>query len=141
MIDFITNLIFPNIAHAAECSTPPCNLTDLVFIVFDLIELAVPLIFALAILFFLWGVFNFIFINQNNPEKREEGKKFMIWGIMSIFVMVSLWGIVNLLSNTFFGATPDGLRDNVLETRPDDNFRDRAIDCGVGSDIFGDECD
>lgn len=133
--------ILPSVANASShCSTPPCDLYDIVAAFTGLIRMAVPLIFAAAVLLFLWGVFNLVFLNQNNPEKREEAKKFMMWGIISLFVMVSVWGLVNLLSNTFFGATPEGIRDNIQETRPDDDFRTRIIDCGVGVDLVGDEC-
>ena len=33
-------------------------------------------------------------------EDKETGKQIMIWGIIALFVMVSVWGLVNVLSNT-----------------------------------------
>jgi hypothetical protein len=59
------------------------------------------LVLALALLFFFWGVAKFI-LNADNDEKRTEGKKVMIWGIIALFVMVSVWGLINILANTFF---------------------------------------
>lgn len=65
----------------------------------------VPLVFAVAFIVFLWGVFNFFIAGGADEEKREKGKQFMVWGLIGFFVMVSIWGIVNLMVNTFgFGG-------------------------------------
>ncbi|MBP9701270.1 MAG: hypothetical protein KBD54_02650 [Candidatus Pacebacteria bacterium] len=58
----------------------------------------IPLIFALALLFFLWGVMKFI--GASDSTKKEEGKKFIIAGIIGLFVMTSLWGIIKILGTT-----------------------------------------
>ena len=50
-----------------------------------------------------------------DEEKRTEAKNFIIWGIIGIFVMVSIWGLVNILTGTIrfgdntgpAGGTPD----------------------------------
>lgn len=60
----------------------------------------IPLLFALTFLYFIWGVAEFI-RNADNQEKRKEGRKRMIWGIVALFVMVSVWGLVAILRNTF----------------------------------------
>lgn len=65
----------------------------------------VPLVFSLAFIVFLWGIFNFFIAGGADEEKREKGKQFMVWGFIAFFVMVSLWGIVNLMVGTFgFGG-------------------------------------
>ena len=57
------------------------------------------LLFALALVYFFWGVMVFI-QNADVPEKREEGYKHMIWGIIGIFIMVSAIGIINIITAT-----------------------------------------
>lgn len=65
----------------------------------------VPLVFSLAFIVFLWGIFNFFIAGGADEEKREKGKQFMVWGLIGFFVMVSVWGIVNLMVGTFgFGG-------------------------------------
>jgi uncharacterized membrane protein YidH (DUF202 family) len=54
------------------------------------------LLFALAMIYFLWGVFEFV-KNADSAEKRADGYKHMIWGIIGIFIMVSAKGIINLI--------------------------------------------
>ncbi|MDB5264742.1 MAG: hypothetical protein JWN64_313 [Parcubacteria group bacterium] len=65
----------------------------------------VPLIFAVAFIVFLFGVFNYFIAGAANEEKRADGVKFITFGIIGFAVMISLWGLVNLLVNTFgFGS-------------------------------------
>jgi hypothetical protein len=54
---------------------------------------------ALAVVYFLWGVVGFI-KNADNTEKREEGYKHMIWGIIGLFIMISANGIINIIRST-----------------------------------------
>lgn len=61
------------------------------------------LLFALALIFFLWGVAEFLF---KFDEKRNEGKQHMIWGIFGMFIMVSAFAIIRLLLNTFNISLP-----------------------------------
>ena len=59
----------------------------------------VPFLIGLAIVVFLYGVIIMIF--SKGGEKMQEGKQNMLWGIIGIFVMVSVWGLVAILVNTF----------------------------------------
>jgi hypothetical protein len=61
-----------------------------------LVRQATPIVIGLAMLFFLYGLMKFI-LAAGNEEAKEEGKRIMIWGIVALFVMVSIWGLVSLL--------------------------------------------
>lgn len=63
-----------------------------------IIATLIPIAFSLAVLFFFWGVAKFIFASGNG---KDEGKKIMVWGVVAIFVMSSVWGIVAFISGTF----------------------------------------
>ena len=60
----------------------------------------IPLIFALAVVSFVWGVVQYV-INSDDETKKTKGRDFMIWGIVALAVMVSVWGLVRILGNTF----------------------------------------
>jgi hypothetical protein len=60
----------------------------------------IPLIFAVATLMFIWGVVQYV-INTEDEAKKSKGRQFMIWGIIALAVMVSVWGLVSILSGTF----------------------------------------
>jgi hypothetical protein len=61
----------------------------------------VQLVFAIALIVFIWGLFQSFIIGGADEEKRKEGKSLMVWGIVALAVMVSVWGIVNVLTGSF----------------------------------------
>lgn len=77
-----------------------------------LLQRAVPIIVAIAIVVFLFGVLRFVF-NAGNDEKRTEGRKFMIYAIIGIVVMVSVWGLVYFVQNTF-GLSNNNFNQNQI---------------------------
>lgn len=65
----------------------------------NIIQPIIGFLFALALVMFIWGIVQFI-ANAENEEKLNEGKEHMLWGIMGMFIMVSVFGIMNLICNT-----------------------------------------
>lgn len=57
------------------------------------------LLFALAAMYFLFGLMKFI-QNQDNEEAKSEGKKHMVWGIIGIALMVSVRVILGIIQAT-----------------------------------------
>ena len=57
----------------------------------------VPIVLALAFLFFIWGVFKFFIAGGADEEKRNEGKQLMIYSIIGFVLIVALYGIVNFV--------------------------------------------
>lgn len=79
------------------------NLEPLKAILLQLVEFInflVPIVFAVAFIVFIWGVFRYFIQGAANEEQREKGKQFVVWSLVGFFLMVSLWGILNLLTNT-----------------------------------------
>ena len=66
----------------------------------NLLKVLVGMAFALAILAFFFGIARFLW-NVDQPEKREEGRSLMIYSVVAIFVMVSIWGLVAFLQKAF----------------------------------------
>lgn len=57
----------------------------------------IPLIFGIALLFFLWNIVRYFIIGGANEADRERARKLALWSILAFVLMVSVWGIVNLL--------------------------------------------
>lgn len=62
----------------------------------------IPLLYALAFLFFLFGLFLYFF--TGGEENRAKARPFVVWGLAGFVVLFSVWGIVNLL----ISAIPTG---------------------------------
>ncbi|MEK7179348.1 MAG: hypothetical protein AAB727_03805, partial [Patescibacteria group bacterium] len=79
----------------------------------QILNALIPLIIGVALVGFLYGVAKFI-LAADDSSKREEGRQLMIWGVIGLFVMVSVWGIVNVVAQTFgIGASRSGLNLNL----------------------------
>ena len=66
----------------------------------------VPAILALALLYFIYGLFKYL-TSAGDAGKRSEGNSAMIRGIIALTVMLTVWAIVGLLSNIL--GTPVGI--------------------------------
>lgn len=58
----------------------------------------VPAIFAIAFLVFIWGIFKYFIFGGANEADQEQGKQLMIYGIVGFVLMVSVWGLVKVIS-------------------------------------------
>ena len=67
----------------------------------------VPVLFAVAFLVFLYGITKAYIFSHGEPGDVEKGHQLILWGIIGFVVMVSLWGLVNVVANTF-GLTGAG---------------------------------
>ena len=91
-------------AQGAGSPTPagPGDLEDVSDFVTDIStfisKILIPFIFSLALIVFLYGVFNYFILGGGDESKREEGRKLMLWAIIAFVVMISIFGIVNLIA-------------------------------------------
>lgn len=86
--------MFPLVAHAASID----KFIDKVNA--KVINPAIEFAFIIALLVFLFGVMEFI-RGANNEEARRKGKQHIMWGIVGFLIMFGVWGIINILVNTF----------------------------------------
>lgn len=66
----------------------------------QIINPLIVFLFALALAYFLYGVFQFI-ASGANDEKKTTGKNHMMWGVIGLTIMVSVWAILGLILRTF----------------------------------------
>jgi hypothetical protein len=101
----------PNLAFGAPTLVPGsnvCSNSDLQkgvgyifnFVTCTLVKNIVPLLITLAMVGFIWGVIQ-MYINPNNEEAKKKGKLYIFWGLLGLFVIISVWGLVEIFSNTF----------------------------------------
>ncbi len=88
-------------ANIGTCSLKTgATLYDLLKYLTCFINFAViPFIFALAIASFVWGVVQYVI--NDTEEAKTKGRDFIIWGIIGIAVMVSVWGLTKVVGGTF----------------------------------------
>lgn len=65
----------------------------------------VPVIFSFTFAVFIWGVIKYFFLHSGEETKRAEGREFVLWGLVGMLILFSVWGFVNLLLSTL-GIAP-----------------------------------
>jgi len=65
-----------------------------------LTDTIIPLLIVIATVIFLWGVVQYVTAG-GDEERLKNGRNLMIFGIIALAVMISVWGIAKLLVNTF----------------------------------------
>ncbi len=96
IISFVPELVF------AENVTP--ETANQIFTGFSIgnLEGLIPVLILVGVVTFITGILRFLNAGDD-AEKRSAGRKIMIYGIIVLFVMVSIWGFVNILTQSFFG--------------------------------------
>jgi ABC-type thiamin/hydroxymethylpyrimidine transport system permease subunit len=60
----------------------------------------IVLAFAVAFIFFIYGVFQYIWKSHSDPAKMKEGRSHMAWGLFGMFIMISVFGLFKFLINS-----------------------------------------
>ena len=92
--------VSPVLTYSANSA--PTNFKDAIYIVVGLITSVIPVIVLVAFIYFLWGLSQYL---KNTGENRDDAKQMMISGIIGFFVMISVWGLVAILSSTLGTGT------------------------------------
>ncbi len=76
------------------------NILGVIALVQTILTTVMPVVATLAVLFFLWSLAMYM---TKAGEEKQEARQQMMWGIIILFVMVSMWGFVAILDQTLFG--------------------------------------
>ena len=81
------------------CTSAICDVAYTVLYLIN--DVAVPVLFAVAFIVFLYGVAKAYIFSKGEPAEVAKGHKLILWGIVAFVVMISIWGLVNVVSSTF----------------------------------------
>ncbi|KKT29031.1 hypothetical protein A3I36_04710 [Candidatus Giovannonibacteria bacterium RIFCSPLOWO2_02_FULL_45_28] len=62
----------------------------------------IRILVAVATIVFFWGIIQYI-VASGDEKKLQEGRQYIIYGIVGLFVIVAMWAIVNAVASTLFG--------------------------------------
>ena len=77
----------------------------------NILNIVIPIVMTLALLYFFWGLAQYI-LGTGDEEKRAAGRGMMIYGIIALFVMAAVWGLVGVIGRTFGVSTTGGAPTN-----------------------------
>ncbi len=111
------SLLTPVVTLAGEPGNLSTLQTYIRAVIIFINQVLVPLIFALAFIVFIWGVFKYFILGGADESKRAEGKGLMMYAIIGFVLMVSLWGLVNFVAENF-GFQNQGIKNIPITPLP-----------------------
>ncbi len=92
--------LLPAFALAQEGGVnPSITVSGILGRIHSVMQIIVPIIMTLALLYFLWGLSKYV-LGAGNDEAQKEGRSMIIHGIIALFVMAAVWGLVAVLSRS-----------------------------------------
>lgn len=102
---YLLGLLLPIVANAEELTSSGSFVDGVINrFISSVINPLLAILFALAFVLFLWGAANFIW-NAADKTAKDNGKNHMIWGVVGMIIMISAYGIMNLVGS-IIGIAP-----------------------------------
>ena len=95
----VSALAFSPVLAFAQAPGNLQNVNNFLTSIGRLINTALPIVIGLALLGFFWGLAKFILAGAD-PGTQKTAKNMMIWSIVALFLMVSVWCLVNFLGSS-----------------------------------------
>ena len=105
------SFITPLFALAADDN----GIIGLITIFSKILGVVIPVLVSLAVVYFIWGVIQYLLMG--NEEKKKKAKEAIISGLIGLFVIVSFWGIVKVITNTT-NVGPERLNERAIPCVP-----------------------
>lgn len=104
MRKFLGSSVLATATAALPMLASAATLLDTLALFNTFLNAMIGLFITLAIVVFFWGLIKYLMVAG---EEKSEGLQIMFYGVIAIFVMVSIWGIIRLLQSTFKVTSTD----------------------------------
>ncbi len=104
-------LALPVLAFAQQQPCPAGTLFGVLCTIGRILSSIVPILIALGVVYFIWGVISYIL--SSDEEAKKAGRNKIIYGIIGLAVIVGMWGLVNILGTTFGVGSNSGLNSTI----------------------------
>ncbi len=89
------------VSQAATCKVSIKTFRDIFIVATCVINnFLITIAISFASLYFTWGVVQYV-LSADSVEERKKSKQIMLWGVLALFVMLSVWGIVGAMRMLF----------------------------------------
>ena len=102
IIASIVAFVVPTMAFA-QALAPVTNVNVLSSRILGIGNTIIYILVALSIVYIVYYVVQYMI--KGSAEDKTTAAKNVGWGILGLFIIVSIWGLVNILTNTF-STTP-----------------------------------
>ncbi len=105
-ISLISLFFAPIITYAFDLSQS--TFAGVIVEIISIIDLLIPILITSAFIVFFWGLSKFI-LNSGSKTEIENGRKYMIWGLAVLFILLTFRTIISLISTDLDIGNSSGL--------------------------------
>lgn len=87
----------------ASCNNLECVARELI----SVINLIIPVLVTLALILFFVGLIRYL-VKSGDEKGKQRDKEVILWGLIALFIIFSIWGILGILKRTFLSGAPSG---------------------------------
>lgn len=95
-----TYSLLPLVVFAVPLLAAAATIGDIIDAISELVNLIIPLLTIIAIAVFLYGVVRYI-LAGGDAAKEAEARRYLIAGLVGLFVLVAFWALITVLTSTF----------------------------------------
>ena len=103
---YVASLVLPACVYAQSLITPTGTIKNVICNIISILALIDPILFFCAFVLFFWGLSKYILRSSGSEKEIQVGRNYMLWGILALFVLLSVQAFVSILTNEFFGIKP-----------------------------------
>lgn len=97
---FVISFLLPHLAYAQQPEPDVDPIIDLIDGLAQIINRLIPLTAGLAVLFFIYGLAKYI-LAAGSEESKSTGRRIMVGGIIALFVITAIGGILQFIGSIF----------------------------------------
>ncbi len=90
-----------SVSSGVSCNTGAAvtDISSLLCKLSQLLNSVIPVLIALGVVYFVWGVVTYVI--SSDEEAKKTGRNRIIYGLIGLAVIIAMWGLVGILTNTF----------------------------------------
>lgn len=96
-VSILITILFPTFVSAQQLR----DINDVAEKSVNIGNLIVELAISLAVLFIIVNVVRYLIAGSDDEDARKKGGDAILYGVIGLFAILSIWGLVYLLSNSF----------------------------------------
>ncbi len=96
-------------AFFAPMAAMAATISSVITTASDIVRMIVPILITIALIIFIWGIIKYITAGDDE-ENRGKARNIILYGIIGLFAIVAVWGLVALIRNTF------GITETTVDT-------------------------
>lgn len=69
------------------------------FNIVPILNAIIPVLITIGVIYFIFGIVQYVI--ADDEQAKDKGKNRMLWGLVGLFVIVTFWGLLTVIGNTF----------------------------------------